>query len=512
MAMSVKKPNLKRCLGLAAAAMLAVCFALRQQIADFSVGVLVKLRTRAVLTPEENALLEEWWRLYGHPVRSEAELQRSEFRIHVAGSRPALRQVVVENMSAQPIRNFWFHKAGAPNFYSTGALVRSVTEGKRTDTEKVVALFELFRRYYSHSAPMSTQSILCSPPMLFAVIGCAQCSEGAAVMETLCQMIGCDTRPIGLQLVENGRTVFAHLTMEARADGRWIYVDADGGLIYRTASGYASADELRRNPELIERLIGSAADTGRYDLRLIARTFRLGEVKIHKYSAEQRFRLAEQQRHPRPHARNVHTMRLDLLPRSRLVLNAGNVGKFSRHMRGEPRVYANGTLSHRFVLGRERETPQGVPLGPNGRCVIVPVVSPYLLIGGRMELRGRASPEDIEPRFTPFFRGRLVGSQRRWRDLSGNIEEQVVALDEAIGMVPITGYALKLRIPKRDVEIEVLTDLQLNPRALPELTPGENRFVFYAPSATRFRTEDSVGRSIVRSEDGLSITFVYEEN
>jgi hypothetical protein len=433
---------------------------------------------------------------------------------------PAADAILIDNLSKRPIRNVWFYREDMPNFYSTATIVESVTADKETETDKVLALWELFPEYYYNYYPVSEGGLLFDPPTLFAVIGSAQCNYAASVLETLCQMIGCETRTLGIEYDQTAPQV-AHCTMEVRADGRWIFMDPDGHAVYRRADGaLASAADLMSDPSPIE-----TGGHAYFNPCALANAFTKGTLTFFEHGADTPA-LSSRHQDPGRFLSRHHYMRYDLLPGVKITLRPNAKGRYFQLKLPD---YAGGTMKWSCLpssFGPEADSGllldnavaaaegssvvfRRAQVGQSA-SVVIPMVSPYLVVGARVVGHVEAM-ETPSVYVLPFDRGK-VAAHEGWIPLKLNGVKVDLNLDSYFGSVAHFGYALKIEVPITGVRLgnfEVLTYLQCAPKALPYLTPGDNRFIRYSGETNIARPyEDKRDRKPgVRFDDGLRISF-----
>lgn len=453
---------------------------------------------------DEKKIVDRWRTMNSNPFDNEGQMTCSEFTINVASANPALDRVVIENVSAEPVLNFWFHREGEPNLYSAKTIVESATRGKGTETEKVLALFDLFLKYYVNFFPVDDVGILRSPSILLGSVGYGQCNYASDALQLLCQIAGCRTRGVGFQLVERGETRIAHNVMEVQADGKWIYLDPDGKLYFTLEDGrIAGVEDLKRNPDIIRK---SPLPTS-YDKECYARAFEKGEVILYDPAMpfRRRQRYEDMQSFPLLFRK---AMRYDLLPGEKIILESVPAGKvFVPGMGcGEKRFDAPRSAppcaGGRVIQRLTREVRSHLEDFRAGGGLVLPVSAPYIAVGGA--LRG-SSQSTI--RYCPFRSFSIYDPTFTSASCAGR---SAVQLDELFPReTPIFGYALKLDPARLADDAELVTDIQHNPRALPRLDHGENTFIFYSPGKPSFRVRDCDGKSVVETDTGIRVEFDY---
>jgi len=204
-------------------------YTFREQISN-SISSFFKEKPKNKLTSKEKEYISKW-RLMDIS-QEPNNMTTNSFEVEVVGnSDPKMKEVRISNTGNEIISNVWLYRQDQPNIYSTKTLVESTTKGLKTDKEKIFALWSLFPRYYYNFDGSLQGGEADDPPTLFGVFGTAQCNNASNVLETLCQVIGCNTRPIGIESKLNNRRL-NHRALEIFVDGRWIYLDPDGHVFY----------------------------------------------------------------------------------------------------------------------------------------------------------------------------------------------------------------------------------------------------------------------------------------
>lgn len=475
--------RMRRTLYLAAIAVLALMVAL---------GIMGAspdwLGARLPLSEMERMFLDGWRTLDS---RGETAMTQTPFAIKIDKSAPAVEEIVVENSSAHQVRNFWFYRADMPNFYSAETILSSTTSGMHSETDKVMALWGLFCRYYYNYNPVSAGGMLMDPPTLFAVTGTAQCNYAACVLASLCEMAGLKTRLVGIQY-EEGNVEIAHCIMEVYADGRWICLDPDGHAAYKRADGqWASVADLVADSTPV-----AYATHAYYPPGILASAYSKGSVEYHERTPGAPTP-ADRQRDPSQFSLFHHYMRFDLLPGERVEIFPGRKGAcFEIPLP----VSATGALKWSFV---PRNFISGAPHGllaqnaaisvdgaalvlrraspQQDASIILPVTCPFLITGAKVVVS--ASSREAAPlTILPFVRGQLPALEG-WRPVGNLPGDSPIVLDKLFSGTPVFGYALKLAIPASGLRIEsmdVVTQFQCAPKALPYLTTGANEFLLYS--------------------------------
>ena len=456
------------------------------------------------------------WR--GPDARAPVPMVSVPFSMRCSEPEPKIRSFTVENASHSLVGNFWFYRSDMPNFYSAQTLVATATAGKRTQTEKALALWALFPKYYYNDYPLPYRGMLLDPATLFAVIGTAQCSEAAPVLQTLCEMAGCETRLVGLDWQE-GTYRIAHCAMEAKADGRWIYMDPDGHSVYRLANGeWAGVSDLIRDAGPVRRSVHAY-----YNPAVLANAFEKGKATFFEERCP--FRLARQQSEPADYTPFHHYMRWDMLPGAKVTTFPEQRTKFflaplpescnallewSCRAQDFATGRCEGVLNENVRVAVRGDLMDLQPADPDKpAALVIPMTSPYLVVGGRV-LSRIASTGKVRLYVLPFTRG-AFDTVESWHPIASLNGEQSLSIDDVLQNTPVFGYALRIEVPPGGAvvrRLEVQTWLQCASRALPYLAQGENQFTLYCqtPAAVVAASGDKADERIA-FDSGLKLTF-----
>ena len=358
------------------------------------------------------------------------------------------------------------------------------------------------------------------PVTLFKVFGTAQCSESAPVLQTLCEMIGCETRLVGVDWQE-GPYRIAHCAMEVKADGRWIYMDPDGHSIYRLADGtLAGASDLIRDAGPVRRSAHAY-----YNPAVLADAFEKGKVTFYP-EIKDPFRLARQQTEPAHYTPFHHFMRWDMLPGTKVTTFPEQSDKFLTERLPascnallewscRPQDFiegdCRGVLEENVevaVRGDAIDLRPIIPDKPAG--LVIPMTSPYLMVGGQVVSRV-VSTGTVRLYILPFTRG-AFDVEDSWHPVAALGEERSLPIDHLLQNTPIFGYALRIEVPPAGATVhhlEVRTWLERSAQALPYLAQGENRFVLYSearPTVVAASSDKADGETVA-FDNGLRLTF-----
>ena len=506
-----------------ATTVLGLSFVFGRAGAEWWVGIETAARLKHPVDAVETSFLDHWRHLHRRP---EVSMRSLSFQVDVPCPRPRVTAIRFQNTSTRVLNNVWFYSADMPNFYSAPTIATSATRGTRTPTEKIVALWNLFPRYHVHQYPLTSSSLCSDPPTLFAVLGGAQCNNASDALEALCQLEGIETRRLGVEYHGPRGETIAHSTLEARVGNRWIFLDPDGHAIYRRTDGaWASAQDLAANASLI-----AMRPHGYYDRTVYARAFSEGRVIVHERS-EYPFRRAKAYTDPEKFRFFRHLMRYDLLPGASVTLYPQQRRKFcgTYGPKGPP-AYCNGVLTWELRPEHLTRPDQGLAL-TNLHCrpgkdtfhlvpehkfgeasIIVPVVSPYFLVGGILEgeLEGDSG---IEVFFQRFPLG-VTPLHEEWQALGHFRRKFALRFDETLNDQPCFGFAIKLVIPRRGIAIRrlrIVADMQLSPLALPQIHQGDNSFFLYTENSNTCvqNATATADQTTVNFSDGLRLDFSF---
>lgn len=499
--------------------LLLASYCFREQASDSVVGIVGRIkRIWACCGSGINPLTEEeqshaaLWRSLSSNARSPRKQHRmfaSKVSVYVDAVRPNLEALVIENTTGATKSNFWFYKQGMPNFYNARTLVDSVTNGEKTQTEKVLALVNLFPRFHYNDWSIKPISMPNDPTIHLAVLGTGRGFHASNTLQTLCQMIGCRTREIKISL-DHG---LDHPAVEIYADGKWIIAEPDNFLIFPKANGgYASAEDLMKNPDLIRRVNGTRLDwrthnSKRKNFETLAKAY--GEVPVKIGEVDEDLNLAQQQLNPKKFSRYNHVMRFDLLPHGRVMFFPKKSGKLSKSMQHVERpFYANGIIEYMF----DAMSLKSFTKTNNG--VLVPITSPYLLVGGNItgytDGKGRVD-------FLPLLKARSAAG---WNPIWSGKGAFRVDITDLVNKQAMFGYVLRLSNSVQKIKIS--SDFQFPPRSIPYLDSGKNEFIWYGEKkAVVFRVTDFLSHTGILTLNvgtrasngyGIRVTFRYQGN
>ncbi|HIJ74563.1 MAG TPA: hypothetical protein HPP83_10725, partial [Candidatus Hydrogenedentes bacterium] len=328
--------------------------------------------------------------------------------------------------------------------------------------------------------------------------------------ELLCQSIGVETRRIGVELVENGKTRFAHNAVEAYLDGAWRYFDPDGRVFYRLADGtIACVEQLKADASPIR---NGPAPVG-YRRELYAAAFERGNVIVYEPREPLRRKTMYENMSAFP-LMYREAMRYDLPPGMKLVLSRDPAEKFfvrglggvsdTSAVNGEVPPCASGRIEWHISPASFGDVANVLSSGDE---LVVAIKSPYVIAGGQVAAETTGNAREIG--FLPFvFSPTYKHTFHRLTPRDGSAS---VKLGPALPKFhPLTGFALK--VDRNGLgKLQVTADIQHNPRALPKLTRGENRFVLWSPWPCAFTVENSPTASVVETDNGLRLRFEFSQ-
>ena len=380
------------------------------------------------------------------------------------------RAVRMENTGEADVIDPWLSN-GSNNFRDIEEIVAGAIEPEMTDREKAIALYylEVNHRFHAHTGDDEGKD----PVKVFNVYGFTTCGHDSICLAGLWRSAGLKRRP--------ARPV-GHCITQVFYEGAWHLLDADMQCLYLMRDNHTLAGER----EIV------------HDHDLVKRThtegFLLPDDRA-KDEWEAALFVYEGDAGGSRDASSEHTMNMTLRPGEALTWRWGQLRPVRYHgvddiaaMFGQKAAdtICNGRWEYRpdfsgdvWQRGADRVenvrvTPQGLAAESGKRGTVVWTMrSPYVLVGGRLEVEGGA-------RFSLSWDG------ESWRQ----VEEDLNPLFPRKG---IARYQYRLRCElsgeARLKSLGIVNDLQMAMLSLPGMAVGDNEFVY---------TDESSGERQVR--------------
>lgn len=411
---------------------------------------------------------------------------------------------------------------------SARSIVRDLVRPGMTDEQKVLALFHWVRRVIYHSGP--EEPLRHDFNRMVNVFGYGSCYMQTHPLSHLCQQLGFPCR----NWVHNG-----HHMIEVFYDGGWHCFDPHMTFyVYNRAKppAIASVAELQADATLAEAAVREKRTGPAFLICGDAPTWfsgRSGWVLDHPFlphrGADEEFggirlrrgeryvRTWEAGRYYRPHIfleqyGPYHTCGpesdrrdpvnfpywepypwQDREAASHRRAGAGFL-EYAPDLRGDG--WREGALRFINLAADSRsERPALHPAeGGMEAEVIFSAKCPYILTGGSLELTGRIGAAGDRIRVSVSKDWREGGMERAWKDIAaysepGGFKRQVDLSFLVEGS--LEGYWLRIAIEAKEPArtgldaLKLRADFQLNPYALPQLLPGQNRLSVTAARAER---------------------------
>jgi hypothetical protein len=391
------------------------------------------------------------------------------------------RAVRLENVGETDVVNPWLSN-GRNAFRTLDEIVASAVQPGMTDREKAFALWfqEIRHRYHWEG----DNAELGDPVKVFNVYGHNTCGNDSICLAGLWRRAGLKVTPARL---------VGHCVSQAFFDGRWNLFDGDMHSMYllRDNQTVAGEQDLVRDHDLIKRSHTQGI------LNPDKRATDEWEASIFVFEGE-----AEGDRN----CAAGTSMNMALRPGEAITWRWGHADPVKYHGSNKPRypdTIGNGLWEYRPDFSRDlwmkgAAAVEGVRASggelaaeegrvPSGRGTVVWTVrSPYVLVGGRLEVEGSG---------TKFA---LSWDGKSWMEAGPDLD----------GFFPPGGparYEYRLRCEltagARLKRLGIVNDLQMAPLALPAMSVGENRFVYtdQSPGGRKVRiTHEWVERSASR--------------
>jgi hypothetical protein len=386
------------------------------------------------------------------------------------------RAVRLENVGSTDVVNPWLSN-GRNTFRTLDEIVASAVKPRMTDREKAFALWFQEIRHRYHGAGDNAE--LGDPVKVFNVYGHNTCGNDSICLAGLWRRAGLKVTPARL---------VGHCVSQAFFDGRWNLFDGDMHSMFL----------LRDN-----RTIASELDLVR-DHDLIKRSHTQGILNPDKRANDEWEASIYICDRPPAGERDCFkgtTMNMVLRPGEAITWRWGHVQPLKYH--GEkpryPDTICNGLWEYRpdfswdiwrkgaaSVEGVRASGGELTALDGKTGVVVWVVRSPYVLVGGKLNVEGRGA------KFSLSWDG------KSWTEAGQDLDR----------LFPPTGpprYEYRLRCElgagARLKRLSIVNDLQMAPLALPALSVGANQLVYtdQSPGERKVRiTHDWVERSASR--------------
>ena len=375
------------------------------------------------------------------------------------------RTVRLENVGGTDVVNPWLSN-GRNSFRTIDEIVASAIVPGMTDREKAIALwFQEVRHRYHWSGDNNE---LGDPVKVFNVYGHNTCGNDSICLAGLWHRAGLKVAPA---------RVVGHCVSQAFFDGRWNLFDGDMHSMYllRDNRTVACEQDLVRDHDLIKRSHTQGI------LNPDKRANDEWEASIYVFEGK-----------PEGDRNSVTntSMNMVLRPGEAITWRWGHTSPVKYHGDNAPRVadmICNGLWEYRpdfsgdlWKTGAAKiegvQASRGVLTAEDGKAgsVVWNVRSPYVLVGGRLEVVGSGV------KFSVSWDGKT------WNDAG-------LDLDKLFPPEGPARYEYKLRCElgagARLEKLGIVNDLQMAPLALPAMSVGENAFVY---------TDQSPGERTVR--------------
>jgi hypothetical protein len=347
-----------------------------------------------------------------------------------------MREVRIENIGDAPVVNPWVLVNGRRDWRTVGSIIAEATRGCATERERAIAIWRFVIGNRFHATPNDGDNV--EPVKQFNVYGYSLCGDIAQTIRQLWKVAGFQTR--------RGRP-HGHCLTEVWFDNAWRSLDGDEQIIC-----------LARDNETI----GNEEDIVR-DHDLMKRTHTYGilapdDLFTDQFSAS--LHVYEGKREGDWRDDLGHRMDLTLRPGESLAWRWDNVGRsHGTNLTSGWGPQASEPLANgRLVYAPSKPAEAG---DMTGGALVVPMASPYVIVGGKLEVRGGSKV------FISF-------DQKKWEPLaSGDLDAQFPPEGS-----PRYRYWLKFEPADALQSLRVQNVLQMAPLSLPALSVGDNRIVY----------------------------------
>ncbi|HEY1861356.1 MAG TPA: hypothetical protein VGG61_13435 [Gemmataceae bacterium] len=364
------------------------------------------------------------------------------------------RAVRLENVGEADVVNPWLSN-GRNSFRTLGEIVSSAVDPGMTDREKAFALWFQEIRHRYHWA--GDNSELGDPVKVFNVYGHNTCGNDSICLAGLWHKAGLNVTPA---------RVVGHCVSQAFFDGRWNLFDGDMHSMYllRDNRTVACEQDLVRDHDLIKRSHTQGI------LNPDKRANDEWEASIYVFEGK-----PEGDRD----CASGTSMNMVLRPGEVITWQWGHADPVKYHGENKPRypdMISNGLWEYRpdfsgdlwkkgAVAIEDIQASRGQLTAAEGKTgtVVWIVRSPYVLVGGRLEVEGSGA------KFSLSWDGKT------WKEAGPDLDK----------FFPPDGparYEYRLRCElsasARIKRLGIVNDLQMAPIALPAMSVGDNKFVY----------------------------------
>ncbi len=392
------------------------------------------------------------------------------------------RAVRMENVGDSDVINPWLSN-GRNDFRNLQEMVAGALRPGMTDREKAIALWWLQTTHRFHATTNDAE--VNDPVKAINVYGYTTCGDDSICLAGLWRTAGFKVRPA---------RVVGHCITQVSFDGRWNLLDGDMGPFYllRDNVTLAGEEDLVRDHDLLKRTHTHGI------LDPDSRTAAEWSAALFVYEGAAGG--------DRQSARDT-TMNMVLRPNEALVWRWGHRVPLKYHGRADlkewgpraPERVCNGLWEYRPDFTRESwrkgaesvanvQVKDGELVAQAGKMGVVvwKMRSPYVFVGGRLEVEGNAA------KFSLSWDG------KSWQEVGDNLDPLFPSKETAR-----YAYWLKCELPEgaRLKRLAIINDLQMAPLALPGMVVGDNRFTYMdqstGPRQVRI-THEWVERSLSR--------------
>ncbi|MFB3891832.1 MAG: fibronectin type III domain-containing protein [Phycisphaerae bacterium] len=423
--------------------------------------------------------------------------KRHVYAVNVGGARnPENHSIIIENAGRTYVYNPRIRVGGRSDWFDARTIVADTIKGFRTDAEKALALCFLFDGTRYQRGNVDRHSV--HPSVLLGSYGYGICGHSAAAQSSLAARAGLKSRYWELN---------HHTVTEVFFDGGWHMLDANVPAFYLNRDNWtiASIAQLEEDPDLVARV---TLPNGR-DLRKHAPWYSTKDYH-HHYPTQSEYAMADRnlgyalkpferfERYWKPVAFKYHDQaNCPAAPKryanGRFIYEPDLAKANPLTWLQDGRAYARNLAwtkgSSPFLrVERPQDSVHDLPA-----ALIYDVKSGYVIVGGRLGIRGVKSGEG--ERDTLAVRVIPYGTRREGKVLfqalgSGEI---VTEIDLAPGIQPwgnegnyFYEVVVEMGAGAQDSQpgitgldgLQLATDVQVAPGALPALEVGRNEVVY----------------------------------
>lgn len=409
---------------------------------------------------------------------------------------------VIENIGDTPVESPRIKVNDSGMWFTIDELLGDIITPEMTDAEKARAIYEFHIRRRAHAGEGIPEQCL-NPLKFYQSFGFSICNNDSAILGAMWKSAGLKVR---------SARPYNHSISEVFFDGEWHLIDGDQNGFYLDYDNKTIVEDykLGRDHYLVKRSHNYGIKM--YDYFSPKRDPRMLDEKAASLFIATTPNKSTSRSTP-PTTRLHYTLR----PEERLELLWENRGKFRFY--NKQRYYINrlyngrqvyqprrmdlflkyGTILHRNVITTSGQPYLQVNQPGVFSEIVIPMQSPYVIVGGQVELVVTSSQKSLPTTLSISIGGNKNGPWRLLKRVThtGGKNHISVSLDEEISRFPRNvedRFFISIKWKDENKtnrvllgDIKIIADLQLAPLGMPYLRLGENNIRFKSDTPGRVR-------------------------